>query len=268
MTGIELRVFPLYYLPLSLAAWRLGRTWAMAAAALSAASWLVSNYTAGRTFSALGIWLFNFVAQGASFAFVGLLIARLKTSLAKERELSRTDSLTSLPNARSFHEQAARVLAVSRRKHLPLTLAYVDLDDFKVVNDTLGHHAGDEILRLVATVLSQSTRASDVTARLGGDEFAVLLAETGAPEAGEILGRLHARVAQALSGADAATTASIGGAVFLSAPESVDAMLRRADAYMYSAKAAGKNRVYCALASAPGPSPTTSPAPAAPGDGQ
>jgi diguanylate cyclase (GGDEF)-like protein len=242
-SGVELRVFPLYYLPISFAAWHLGRSWALAAATLSAASWLGSNYLAGLGFSGLGIWLFNLLMQGTSFATVGVLIAMLKRSAAHEQELSRKDPLTSLLNSRAFEEEAERVRALSRRGRHPVTIAYIDLDGFKGVNDTLGHQGGDRVLRSVATIVLKCTRSSDLTARLGGDEFAVLLPETGPIGAREMLERLRVHLAETLSQTECPVTASIGGVAFLTVPDTVDAMVREADGRMYAAKAAGKNRV-------------------------
>lgn len=91
----------------------------------------------------------NTLVQGTSFAVVGLLVARLRGALARERALSRTDPLSGLLNSRAFHEEAVRLSAIYRRAARPLTIAYVDLDNFKLINDTHGHNAGDERLRTI-----------------------------------------------------------------------------------------------------------------------
>jgi len=242
-SGVELRVGPLYYLPLSLAAWRLGRAWTAAAAGLCTASWLGSNYMAGLDYSGPHIWLVNVAAQGASFVAVGLLIATLKGALVRERELSRTDALTSLLNGRAFYADAARVLALNRRTKRPATVACIDLDHFKKVNDTAGHHEGDRVLRAVAATILRCTRATDLAARMGGDEFVLLLPETGPQEARTTLERLQALLEETLAQTPGPVTASVGGVAFLAMPDDVQTMVQAADRELYAAKAAGKRRV-------------------------
>ena len=242
-SGTELRVFPLYYAPISLVAWYRGSRGALIAAALCSGSWFGSNLLAGLSFSSEGMWVANTMLQGASFATVGLLIAGLRGALIRERGLSRTDPLTSLLNSRAFYEEAARLLALCRRKGRPITVAYLDLDGFKEVNDQLGHQAGDELLKSLARVLRASSRPSDLMARLGGDEFAFLFPEVGAKDAAVALERLRAALVDSLSPQPGRVTGSIGGVTFLSISEDVEAMVRRADARMYAAKRAGKNRV-------------------------
>lgn len=242
LSGVELRVFPLYYAPISLVSWRFGRGGALIASGLCALSWLASNLLAGLAFSRSWMWLANTLVQGASFVTVGLLIATLRAALQRERELSRTDPLTSLLNSRSFYEEAKRALALCRRKRRPVTVAYIDLDNFKAVNDSLGHRVGDELLRCVAQQLRAFIRASDLCARLGGDEFAVLLPELDQNQAAAALERLRSLLADALASKPGAVTSSIGGVTFMSAPEDGEDMVHQADSRMYAAKAAGGNR--------------------------
>lgn len=243
VTGVELRVYPLYYFPLSLAAWHVTRRWVVAIAGLSAAAWLGSNYLGGLTFSSPAVWSFNVLTHGISFLVVGLLIATLKTALAHEKELSRSDSLTSLLNGRAFYEEAERIIALNRRRKRPVTFVCIDLDDFKLVNDTKGHHEGDQVLRSVAFVLKTCTRSTDLAARMGGDEFLLLLPETSPTEARLAVDRLRARLEEALSGTPGPVTASIGAVVFLTLPDVVETMVREADRRLYAAKAQGKKRV-------------------------
>jgi diguanylate cyclase (GGDEF)-like protein len=121
-------------------------------------------------------------------------------------------------------------------------LAYIDVDDFKKVNDTLGHAGGDAVLRSVGGYLAGAVRHEDVAARLGGDEFAVLLVETDDAGTRSFLERARAAVAKHLLREARPVTLSIGAVVFSVPPASVDELLSQADALMYRAKAAGKNR--------------------------
>jgi diguanylate cyclase (GGDEF)-like protein len=186
----------------------------------------------------------NTLVQAASFAIVGLLIAALRGALIRERGLSRTDPLTSLLNIRAFYEEAAWILALCRRKGRPVTLAYLDLDNFKAVNDAMGHHAGDDLLRRVAALLRASTRPTDLCARLGGDEFAVLLPEVDPRDAAVTLERLLLRLSEAAASDTCRVTGSIGAITFTTVPEDLEDMVRAVDSRMYVAKAEGKNRLH------------------------
>ncbi|MBZ5558369.1 MAG: GGDEF domain-containing protein [Acidobacteriia bacterium] len=242
-SGVELRVYPLYYVPISLLAWYRGRRGALIASALCTLAWLTSNVEAGRQYSLLGIWIANTVVQGVSFAIVGVLIASLRAALMRERALSRIDPLTSLLNSRAFYEEGRRSLALCRRAGRPVTAAYIDLDNFKSVNDTLGHEAGDRLLRIVADHLRTSVRPSDLSARLGGDEFALLLPEVGPQDAAVTLERLRLTLTNAADASPGTVTVSIGGVTFIAVPGDMEEMIQQADSRMYEAKAAGKNRV-------------------------
>ena len=250
-TGVELRTFPLYYLPIAFAAWYFGRTWTVVAVGLSTVAWVGSNFLAGLHYSSPAIWLFNTVMLISSFLVVGLLLAELKEALIHEKQLSRLDALTGLMNARAFREEAAPILSVARRKNRPVTVAYIDLDDFKGVNDAHGHHEGDAMLRHVASAIRRCTRISDLAARMGGDEFVLLLPETGAREARVSLDRLGCRLAEVLDSSRHPVTASIGAVVFATVTEGLDAMIHAADRRMYMAKAAGKDRLVIEAAEEP-----------------
>ncbi len=243
LTGIELRVLPLYYAPISLVAWRVGPGASLAAAGLCALSWVTSNFLAGLHYSRSWLWVVNTLMQAASFVIVGLLIATLKSAVSRERDLSRTDPLTGLPNTRAFYEDGARMLALCRRQGRPVTLAYVDLDDFKSVNDSRGHQGGDELLRSFAALLRETTRPSDLCARLGGDEFAVLLADADSGDASAVLERLRALLSETV-----AVTGTIGAVTFVTPPPTLQEMVSAADSQMYAAKADGKNRLRLGVA--------------------
>ena len=153
------------------------------------------------------------------------------------------DALTGLPNRALFMDRVSHALNRTRDGALDLAVIFLDLDDFKAINDTLGHHAGDEVLRNVADRLRSTLRASDTAARMGGDEFAILL--EGAPErfatmaAQRILERL--REPWSVGGTQVSIDSSAGIATSTSAATaSADEMLRNADIAMYAAKAQGK----------------------------
>jgi len=241
-SGTELRVYPLYYGPIGLLAWYAGRLGAISAALLSAASWLCFNLLAGMQFTSTAIWTANTAVHGTSFLFVGLLISTLRHALVQARVLSRTDPLTSLRNGRAFYEDSGPLVALCRRTRRPVTVGYLDLDNFKSINDAHGHQAGDKLLREVAAAIQGSVRPSDLCARLGGDEFAVILPELSEREAAVTLERVRQAVASASAHATG-VTASIGAATFNVAPADMETVMRRADGLMYTAKRSGRNRL-------------------------
>lgn len=242
-SGVELRTFPLYYAPIALSAWHFGRRGALAAAVLASVGWYVSNQLAGLQYTRPFFWAFNTVVQGASFAIVGWLVATLRQSQLRERELGRNDALTGLPNRRALYEDGSRMLELCRRTRRPVTLAYIDLDYFKTVNDRDGHAAGDRLLQTVAQALRSETRAADLPARMGGDEFATLFPELGPEEVGPVIARLHNTLTRALAETANGVTASVGVVTFLTPPTDLEPMVQAADALMYRAKQQGRNQL-------------------------
>jgi diguanylate cyclase (GGDEF)-like protein len=173
--------------------------------------------------------------------------SRLRSLLAKEHELARIDVLTTVPNRRAFYEALEKERVRALRYHRPMTIAYIDLDNFKKVNDSLGHAVGDELLVEVAAGLISNLRASDYVGRLGGDEFALLLPETDATAAKAVLRKLRLRLLDEMQAHRWPVTFSIGAATFLDPPGSLDVMIRLADETMYAIKAQGKDNVSVSL---------------------
>jgi diguanylate cyclase len=159
-------------------------------------------------------------------------------AVAQHRREARTDELTGLPNRRAFNETLAAALR-DRPDRDRLALLVLDVDDFKAVNDTLGHHVGDELLTLLAPRLQQVLRRGDLVARTGGDEFAVLLPDADAERAVEVATRLRAGLRRPfpLDSRPVETSASVGIAVFPDDGREAAPLLQRADLAMYDAKA-------------------------------
>jgi diguanylate cyclase (GGDEF)-like protein len=185
---------------------------------------------------------------GVTLAALGVLVALARTglsfralrSLAQHRREARTDELTGLANRRAFNELLEHALA-QRAPGRHMALLVVDLDDFKAVNDSLGHHYGDELLRLAAPRLQQAVRTGDVVARIGGDEFGLLLADADGPLAVRIAERLRAGFRRPfLLGPQATVIApSIGIALVPDDGHEPVELLQHADLAMYEAKASG-----------------------------
>lgn len=173
---------------------------------------------------------------------------RLHLALQTEKELARLDPLTALANRRAFFEATEAERSRADRFGHPLTMAYVDVDNLKQVNDTQGHDVGDAVLRRVADTLGTSIRAVDSVARLGGDEFALLLPNTDALAAEGVLRKLQHALLETMQMHSWPVTFSIGAAVFVPPLESCSRMLNIADAIMYSVKTQGKNALRIELA--------------------
>jgi diguanylate cyclase (GGDEF)-like protein len=171
-----------------------------------------------------------------------LFLARSwRTSYLIALDQAATDSLTDLPNRRAFIAEIDAEIARQQRYGGSFSLAVLDLDSFKALNDSKGHRAGDEALKLVAETLRRHTRSSDSLGRIGGDEFALLMPNTAA-DCAPTLRNLCAAIAASTATADCALTASIGCKTFRVPPENAIFALQEADKVMYEAKSGGKNR--------------------------
>jgi diguanylate cyclase (GGDEF)-like protein len=247
LTGPDVSFTLLYLAPIAFGTWFVslgaGIVLSMASGFASVTADLLSRREALPT--AIVVW--NVVVQLGVFLALVLLLDALKSKLEKEQLLARTDALTQVPNRRAFIEAAGLELERARRHERPLTIAYVDCDDFKFVNDALGHAVGDDLLLTVAQTLRGTTRAVDAVARLGGDEFGLLLPETDGDMARNLLVRVRGSLLAAMARHGWNVGFSFGAATFLTAPRSVDEMMARADELMYEAKRGSKGSIRLAV---------------------
>lgn len=182
------------------------------------------------------------VELARAYAELAELHQRLEQQAARLERLSRTDDLTSLPNRRSFDERLEIELQRAHRTETLVSVLMVDLDDFKLINDTYSHVVGDAVLRTTGQALSDCMREVDLCARIGGEEFVVLLPETDSQGALVVGQKIIDRVTelnQKVRGV--AVTASVGVAT-LEPTDDKESLVARADANLYQAKRAGKNR--------------------------
>jgi diguanylate cyclase (GGDEF)-like protein/PAS domain S-box-containing protein len=180
------------------------------------------------------------------YALVQSNLTELRLMQARAEQLAATDQLTGLPNRLVMLDRLQQLVHSAARRQSPFALLFLDLDHFKEVNDTLGHHIGDELLRTVSERLRQQVRAQDTVARLGGDEFVVLLPDADTAAALPVARKLVTAVSLPVDqpGLDRyQPQMSVGVAVYPADGDHAELLLRNADTAMYAAKAAGRNQV-------------------------
>jgi diguanylate cyclase (GGDEF)-like protein len=237
---LSLNVFYLLVVILVSSTGRRSHAWFISLA--SAAGWLSADGIARGGYESWFLPLWNVTARFVVFSICAALVVALVAAVANERLVSRSDPLTGLANRRALHEHAERELARMARTGAPLTVAYLDIDRFKIVNDASGHAAGDAVLRAVGRTLLDQRRRADVVARVGGDEFAVLLPDTDSGTARVVTRRLRAAL-EALAVSSGWPVGFSVGAVTCTAPgSSTQELLDRADRLMYEVKRSGDDQ--------------------------
>jgi len=157
--------------------------------------------------------------------------------------LALTDPLTGLANRRLLVDRLSMGMVQARRERYQMALLYLDLDGFKDVNNTMGHAAGDELLKMVAVRLQSTVREQDTVARLGGDEFVIVLGQAGADEAAQVAEKVIESVSRpfAIEGQPARVTVSVGIGLYPEHGDDAEALMKNADLALYEAKRSGKN---------------------------
>jgi len=239
LTGYEFAFSVFYVLPIFMVTWFTNQRFGLVASVASAIAWLVADVATGQTYSSPFIPLWNSFIRFAFFIIITILLSSLKSSL----ELAHTDHLTSAINSRYFYEIVQMEINRFQRNQHPFTVAYIDIDNFKAVNDQFGHIIGDQVLITLVNSVSKVIRKSDFIARLGGDEFAVLFPETDQEAARIISSKIHNSFLEAAQQKNWSITFSVGVLVCKVAPPTTDELIRKADELMYLAKSDGKNTI-------------------------
>ncbi len=195
----------------------------------------------------IGINAINLLNYGlpcaVSLSLLAILITNFRNVHREESNAADSDALTNVYNSRGFYvELANELVRSSRYKHI-FSLAYLDIDNFKLVNDSLGHPSGDQLLIEVANSLNESLRATDTVARLGGDEFACLLPETGQKEAKSAFTKASEALEKRMIYSNWPVTFSVGLVTFETMPDDIKEAMKVADELMYSVKNLEKNNV-------------------------
>jgi len=235
--GHELRLVIFHFVPLYLLIWFVRTRWAILLAIASSFSW----YIVGRL--ALDIYSPGYTWNALTRLAIFIIFIYMVNAYKRERIFAREDFLTKIANNQHFAEISGMEIERCRRYGHPFSLVYIDVDNFKAVNDNFGHSTGNELLYEVAQGIRSNIRASDMVARLGGDEFAILLPETGYDQAGAIIPKLREKLISLMQEHKWPATFSFGMATFIKAPENFDEMVRQADILMYQAKNEGKDTI-------------------------
>jgi diguanylate cyclase (GGDEF)-like protein len=242
LTGPEWAFSAFYLFPIIIVTWNAGIGAGILMSFASALLWLSADLMVSSFFSSVIIPCLNETFRLIVFVIITVIVFKLKKALENQKELARTDPLTAVPNRRAFYDIANRELAKARRYQTPISFLYMDIDNFKHINDNFGHHTGDQLLRSVAETIENHIRAIDVIVRFGGDEFGILFAETGAESAFRIVGKLKKKLHTLVRDNGWPVTFSVGVVTFENLPASIEEMINAADAQMYFAKQNGKNQ--------------------------
>lgn len=240
-TGPYVFISIFYVAPLLAVTWRYGRRPAFALTLLIEGYRVLLYGYCWPSQISLPVSLWNLSTELAFFALMIHLAARLQDTLATLQQLALVDPLTGASNRRAFYEQTDRAMEQARTSGLPITIAFLDVDDFKRVNDRYGHIVGDRVLRELVAAAQGMLRAGDLLARLGGDEFALVLPETDTAEVAQVALTLQRRLGHAMADLALPVTVSIGFLTNKVVPASVDQLLSRVDAVMFAAKRVGKD---------------------------
>jgi diguanylate cyclase (GGDEF)-like protein len=245
-TGYEISFSFFYLIPIILVVWYVDGRLGLVLSSASALAWFFADYSAGLSYSHPSIYVWNTLLRLGFYFVVTWLGSNLKKSYKLNQELARIDFVTGAVSIRYFYELAQNEMRRSQRYRRPFSLAYIDLDEFKGINDNLGHSTGDRVLRSVTDNILAQIRSTDTLARMGGDEFTLLLPETGQDAAKTVITRLHSNLLNEMLKHGWMVTFSIGVVTYHTVPKTVDEMVKTADGAMYTVKTSNKNGVnYC-----------------------
>jgi diguanylate cyclase (GGDEF)-like protein len=242
-TGNELTLSLFYLIPIVMVTAAVNRKTGLFMSFLGGLTLLGAEIAAGQIYSHTIFYFLNTLLRTTFYIVVVYLVAELQKSRREEQLAARTDFVTGAVNARYFNELLQMEITRIRRYPHPITLVYVDVDNFKLVNDLFGHKMGDEVLRCIATELKAQLRITDTVARLGGDEFVMLLPSTRQPEARLVVSKVYASLIETMRRKNWPVTFSMGVVTCEFSPYSAEQLVNMADELMYEVKNSTKNNI-------------------------
>ncbi len=243
LTGYEISTFIFFAIPIALVSWYGGNKCGYTSALLSILIWAYVDKINGHLYTAAFIFYWNGAVRLAFFLLVAYWMSLLNFQLIKLNQLASVDALTGCLNKFAFHQKCDNLLLLSQRFKQPISLGFIDLDNFKQVNDTKGHSTGDFVLGTIANTMMKSVRHTDIVARLGGDEFAILLPNTDIDSAKTVFENLRSQLANEVRQHQWPIGFSIGVVTFHTPSLNTDRAIGIADALMYRVKKNGKNSI-------------------------
>lgn len=241
-TGYEYSFSVFYLLPISIAAWYDQYKTTVITILLSAITWLIADTNAGHPYSNSIIPFWNALVRLGFFSIVAFLLINVRKNWQEMKNLAMKDQLTSLDNSRAFDIEYRILRKLNFRKQTCFAVGIIDLDGFKAVNDTHGHHRGDEVLLQFSQVLKKACRSSDIIARLGGDEFAIILLDIDETQAHHCDQRIRALFKESGLKQKYGVDFSMGLAILAELPENLEEATKIADQLMYQSKSLGKSQ--------------------------
>jgi len=243
MLQVDLTLSFFFLFPLIMVTWFTG-IWAGAViAVISAVAWIPGDLQEAGIQTNFYLLAINEFFRLFVFLFIVIILSKLHELIQVQQELASTDYLTGIANRRAFFTLADAEIKRSRRYQQPFSIAYIDLDNFKYINDLYGHGTGDDLLREVASTIRRNIREVDIPARLGGDEFVLLLPETSARSARAVMKKIRDNLLSSMKEREWPVTFSIGLVTFNTPPATVSELILTSDNLMYKAKQSGKNRI-------------------------
>jgi diguanylate cyclase (GGDEF)-like protein len=240
VTGPDFPFSLFYYLGAAFATLVLGFRRGLAFAVAILAEWTTATWFSGNQSGSVSSFVWTEAARFLTLALLVFLVHRLQDAITELSLHALKDPLTGASNRRHFDDFFERTLRVARRYGRPLTMVSFDVDDFKLVNDTRGHPAGDAVLQALTSEIQERIRPEDLLARLGGDEFVLLLPDTSYEATQAILPRVFAAVTGRFQTDGHKVTLSVGVVTFARVPDGAAEVLAAVDAALYQAKRLGK----------------------------
>ncbi|MCD4780859.1 MAG: GGDEF domain-containing protein [Candidatus Omnitrophica bacterium] len=243
LTGTEWEFSLFYLFPICIATWFITRWAGVVLSITSALSWFVADMFLINRFSHYLVPCINELLRSIVFLAATFTLSELKNLIFRQEKLALTDTLTGIANRRAFFKYAEIELMRAQRFERPFTIAYMDIDNFKSINDKCGHNIGDVLLRSIGGTLKRAIRNVDIVARIGGDEFVLFLPETDEKVACAIIRRIDKKLNDFVHMHEWPISFSFGVVTFSNIPKNIDDIINKADQLLLEAKKMGKAKI-------------------------
>ncbi|MBE9225080.1 diguanylate cyclase [Phormidium sp. LEGE 05292] len=230
-----------FLLPVALGSWFVSEKFGILISLTCAIAWFIIYQLKGEILLPNYLPYWNAFIRLSFYLTVNYLLAELHNARKRESKLARTDEITGVANRKLFVEFASMELKKSRRYGHPFTVTYIDLDNFKNINDYGGYKVGDRVLQVVAQTIKNTVRETDIVARIGGDEFIIFLPGLAYEPAQIVMNRVRNMLLETMDKNVWPITFSIGAITYINCPETVEEIIEKADYLMYCIKNKGKN---------------------------